>query len=169
MKLNSPNFWNDNFYSPKCTCAQWGNIFIPWRLPWWFLMRPSTLKPGDVPGHTRLLIQPYCILVAKSQALLHSWSFICTHSACNFCTISIGFTQHDNCTIAIVNIIKAEVPSCSHFWVYCTTEHSFATQTQKMMEISRNKQRDLQLIYGRDITCKRSILIAESFNAMSTG
>ena len=42
----------------------------------------------------------------------------------NLCTI-FGFTQRDDCAIAIVNIIKAQVPSCSRFWVHCTTDHSF--------------------------------------------
>ena len=75
----------------------------------------------------------------------------------NLCAIFIGFTRHDNCTIAIVNIIKAKVPSCSRFWVHCTTDHSFATQTWKITEITKNKQRDVQLIYGRDVTCNCSV------------
>ena len=80
----------------------------------------------------------------------------------DLCATFIGFTQRDNCAIAIVNIIKAEVPSCSRFWVNCTTDHSFATQTRKITEITRNKQRDVQLIYGRDVTCNCSIAVLHS-------
>ena len=29
----------------------------------------------------------------------------------------------------------------------------FATQTRKITEITKNKQRDAQLIYSRDVTC----------------
>jgi len=44
--------------------------------------------------------------------------------------------------------MKVYAPSCSHFWVHCTTEHSFATQTRKITEVTENKQRftaDLRL------------------------
>ena len=39
-------------------------------------------------------------------------------------------------TIVTVNIIKTHVPSFSLFWVHCTTDHSFAMQTQKITEKS---------------------------------
>ena len=89
------------------------------------------------------------------------WSQCQTH---DLCAIFIGFTQRDNCDIAIVNIIKGWVPSCSRFWVHCTTDHSFATQTRKITEITKNKQRDVQLIYGRDVTCNRSIVEADCWS-----
>jgi len=72
----------------------------------------------------------------------------------NLCAIFTGCTQRNNCAIATVNIIKTEVPSFSRFWVHCTTDHSFAIQTPKITEITEKKQRDLQLIYGRDVNCK---------------
>ena len=44
--------------------------------------------------------------------------------------------QCDNCAIVAVNIIKTSVPSFSLFWVHCTTDDSFAIQTQKITEIT---------------------------------
>ena len=70
----------------------------------------------------------------------------------NLCAIFIGFTQHDNCAIAM---LKFQAALVSEFIVQPTT--LFATQTWKITEISKNKQRDVQLIYGRDVTCNCSI------------
>ena len=64
----------------------------------------------------------------------------------NLCAIFIGFNQRDNCAVAIVNIIKASVPSCSRFWVHCTTDHSFCHTD---VEDNGDNQ---ELIYGRDVT-----------------
>ena len=72
----------------------------------------------------------------------------------NLCAISIGFTQCDNCTIALYsNTIKAWVPSCSRFWVHCTTDHSFPMQTQKITEITENKQK-----FTADLWCEQTRL-----------
>ena len=73
----------------------------------------------------------------------------------DLCAIFIGFTQRDNCTIAIVNIIKTAL--VSEFIVQPTT---LATQTRKITEITKNKQRDVQLIYGRDVTCNCSYTLS---------
>ena len=73
----------------------------------------------------------------------------------DLCAIFIGFTQRDNCAIAIVNIIKTAL--VSEFIVQPTT---LATQTRKITEITKNKQRDVQLIYGRDVTCNCSYTLS---------
>ena len=99
----------------------------------------------------------------REKALLSDEKY-CAHlqlkgSRClthNLCAIFIGFTQHNNCAIAIVNT-KKSLSSKLLLFSSCTTEHYFAMQTRKITEITENKQRDLQLIHSCDVTCNHSI------------
>jgi len=151
-----------------------------------FATLPMTSGDTGIAGLGRLTVQAHCLSHASSHHSPPMLTILISHTALaitsrkhvtkhfrvakkycaqwqlngswcltyNLCAIFTGSTQHDNCAIVTVNIIKTLVPSFSHFWVPSTTDHSFAIQTQK---ITKKKRRYLQLIYCRDINCKRSI------------
>jgi len=75
----------------------------------------------------------------------------------NVCTIFIGFTQRDNCTMVISYYIEHNKSLSSKLLSFLSSlysECSFVTQTWKITEITEKKL----LIYGHDLICNRSIL-----------
>ena len=76
----------------------------------------------------------------------------------DLCVMFIGFTKQVYCAIIVVTIIEAYV-STKLLSFHCTKDHSLATQTRKIMEITENKQRDLQWFSCDVVTCNHSIPI----------